>query len=428
METPDMFMLKNLKSDGTTPLARGEIIEILPFEHGKASIVPELNSGERISLAKTDWDFKNVKTRKDINSIHPYPAKFIPEIPRKLIELYSPPESTFVLDPFCGSGTTLVEAITVGFDSIGVDVNPLACLISRVKTTPLPKDFCESASQIVEKAKTRMLRNDYEIPAIPNLDHWFNTNSQKALATLRSEINSVDSQSLTEALQVALSSIIVRVSRQESDTRYAAIENDISVEEVYDAFSLATNRLYQRIGLFWNNMDICLGKRKGKATVLNKDILSVEPEDLPSNVGLVVTSPPYPNAYEYWLYHKYRMYWLGMEPKAVLEHEIGARPHYFKTKPQDEHDFEIQMAQVFNLLSHVMILNGKACFLLGRSIIHGRIIDNAALLQRAAKSNGFALEDSIDRSILSNHKSFNPKHGNITKEAIMVFSLRGKQQ
>ena len=44
-----------------------------------------------------------------------------------------------------------------------------------------------------------------------------------------------------------------------------------------------------------------------------------------------MTSPPYPNAYEYWLYHKYRMYWLGMDPIAVRQQEIGARPHYFRS-------------------------------------------------------------------------------------------------
>ena len=50
----------------------------------------------------------------------------------------------------------------------------------------------------------------------------------------------------------------------------------------------------------------------------------MEPSDIPRRVGLVITSPPYPNAYEYWLYHKYRMYWLGLDPIAVKKQEIGA--------------------------------------------------------------------------------------------------------
>jgi len=379
-------------------------------------------------LHSLDWDFRNTKTDNGVNSIHPYPARFIPQIPRQLIELYGPQDSDLVLDPFCGSGTTLVEAIRMGYNAVGIDVNPLACLISKVKTNPLPLEFCQIANKIVDKSISRLKKGEIQIPEIPHLDHWFNHDAQNALAALRTEINLVEKTPLREALQVAFSSIVVKVSNQESDTRYASIEKSITSEDVFQAFKNAVNKMDKKISPFWNTLDNCLGKNIGKATILNRDILSVKPEDLPFKIGLVVTSPPYPNAYEYWLYHKYRMYWLGMEPKNVLKNEIGARPHYFKTKPQDEHDFELQMTKVFNLLSHVMEIGGKACFLLGRSIIHGRVIDNAALLQRASQSNGFVLEDSIERNILANRKSFNPKHGNITKEAILVFSLRRKQQ
>src|SRR5207244_9403794 len=142
----------------------------------------------------------------------------------------------------------------------------------------------------------------------------------------------------------------------------------------------------------------------GKATILNRDILTVSPEELPKNVGLVITSPPYPNAYEYWLYHKYRMYWLGMDPIAVKEREIGARPHYFKTNHQDENDFEKQMAVCFSVLSRVMLPDSKACFLVGRSIIHGREIDNMALLKRAAEPHGFEMKDVIERNIPATRK------------------------
>ena len=65
--------------------------------------------------------------------------------------------------------------------------------------------------------------------------------------------------------------------------------------------------------------------------------------------------------------------------------EIGARPHYFKTNHQNEHDFEKQMRTTFELLFQVMKPRAKACFLVGRSIIHGRVIDNVALLERAAE-------------------------------------------
>jgi site-specific DNA-methyltransferase (cytosine-N4-specific) len=150
--------------------------------------------------------------------------------------------------------------------------------------------------------------------------------------------------------------------------------------------------------------------------------MRLEPEEIGQGVGLVVTSPPYPNAYEYWLYHKYRMYWLGMNPIAVREREIGARPHYFKKNHQTETDFERQMSHCFRLLSQVMRIDALACFVVGRSIIHGREIDNEALLERAAVPQGFRKLGSVQRNIAIHRKSFNLAHGTINREGVVIFA------
>ena len=70
------------------------------------------------------------------HGIHPYPAKFVPQIPGAIIDAYSKPGDT-ILDPFCGSGTTLLESIIRGRNALGIDINPIATLISRAKVTPL---------------------------------------------------------------------------------------------------------------------------------------------------------------------------------------------------------------------------------------------------------------------------------------------------
>ena len=57
-------------------------------------------------LTAADWHFANAKTQNGVNGIHPYPAKFIPQIPRQLIEILAPSPGSVVFDPFCGSGTT----------------------------------------------------------------------------------------------------------------------------------------------------------------------------------------------------------------------------------------------------------------------------------------------------------------------------------
>lgn len=367
-----------------------------------------------------DWDFSNAPAAAGIHAIHPYPAKFIPQIPGRLIELFHPGDSSAVLDPFCGAGTTLVEAINRGLDAWGIDLNPIACLIARVKTAPFPFQIEPVAKRIVCQAQDNFLRRAVSVPAIPRVGYWFKPDIQLSIAALVAEINQVEVPAVREALQVALSSIIVRVSNQESNTRYAAVEKDVAAEDVFKRFERAVAAVSRKVA------SGCDSRHLGKATVLNRDILSVTPEELPANIGLVVTSPPYPNAYEYWLYHKYRMYWLGMNPLEVRQREIGARAHYFKKKAQDEGDFERQMGACFQLLSQVMKPAAKACFVVGRSIIHGREIDNVALLRRAAYPHGFAVEGTMERRILSTRKTFNLAHGKIEREHLIVFALQGK--
>jgi len=317
-----------------------------------------------------------------------------------------------------------VEAIDKGIDCWGIDLHPLACLITSVKTTPLSISIEQNIAKTIGRALVRLQNKDYLIPPIPRLDHWFEKPIQRALTTLIREVNNEPSKEICDVLKVAVSSIIVRVSNQESDTRYAAVKKTVTAEEVFAQFekaALAINRaLIERYA-----------RTNGKnavAKVINQNILNVNPNSLPKNIGLVITSPPYPNAYEYWLYHKYRMYWLGMDPLAVKKDEIGARPNYFKKNHQDERDFESQMGICFDILSKVMIPEGKACFVIGRSIIHGREIDNLALLVRAAKPHGFTVKEIAEREILRTKKSFNPSYGSISREHLIVFSLKKKRR
>jgi DNA modification methylase len=363
-------------------------------------------------LASVSWDFADASARASIHSMHPYPARFIPEIPHALIRLFPPPSGTSVLDPFCGSGTTLVEAQDTGIESIGIDLHPLASLISRVKTRPPTGNVLIEGHHVEVAAR----RTPTEVPEIPRLDHWFQPEVQEALAAIAAQVGAVPDQTLRDALSVALARIIVRVSNQESDTRYAAVMKEVSGETVFAEFAKSVQFVSATLSARFDGM---FGPRSA-VRVINADIRDVLPGELP-RVGLVVTSPPYPNAYEYWLYHKYRMYWLGMDPIAVRRSEIGARPHYFRKNPQMEFDFELAMQSTFGLIAEVLVEGGVACFLVGNSIIHGEEVDNLALLERAAKTRGLVLLGVTTRRINPNRKAFNKAIGRIQHEALAVF-------
>src|SRR3989339_1469935 len=118
----------------------------------------------------------NINTKKvttHTHGFHKYPAKFIPQIPRWAIAKYlDETKNKTILDPFCGSGTTLVEGILAGHNVIGFDIDPLSCLISNVKTTKINVKELHKISQWLTKEIKRKKKGDFK-PACETIEPWF---------------------------------------------------------------------------------------------------------------------------------------------------------------------------------------------------------------------------------------------------------------
>lgn len=361
-------------------------------------------------LESIDWSFPNRNNGLDLEGIHPYPAKFVGDIPRSFLHSLPLPAGTVVLDPFCGSGTTLSESQKTGVPSVGIDLNPIACLISRVKTAPMPFDLQNIAEIVIMEAKKN---HNPMLGEIPNVDHWFKPEIQVSIAAIIEAINSCPFSESQDALRLALSSIIVRVSNQESDTRYAAIEKKVTGSDVFNLFLSSCEKISKALSARdWPLIE---------AKVIESDVLKLRPESIGASVGMVITSPPYPNAYEYWLYHKYRMWWLGFDALAVKKQEIGARAHFFKRDHHTEDNFWEQIRGTFSLIDAVLVKSGFTCFVIGRSKIHGRIVNNADIIRTIAKEHDMTLVAKIERIISPHRKSFNLSHANIKTETVIVF-------
>ena len=180
-------------------------------------------------LSKLEWDFPSAKTTHLTHNLHPYPAKFIPQIPNALIQELSSAGET-VADIFCGSGTTLLEALCLSRHTIGIDANPLAALISRAKTTPLSdSDFNELhrhqevVSQLFAKTtittgtmlwKDSPFRSEGWRPSPTLCDSWFVPHVVEELAELLTMIDRVQRKAAHLLCKVAFSAIIVRVSNK----------------------------------------------------------------------------------------------------------------------------------------------------------------------------------------------------------------------
>src|SRR5438094_4898137 len=123
------------------------------------------------------WEYATADTQQHLHGIHPYPARMIPQIAHRLIRERSSPGKT-VFDPFCGSGSVLTEALVLGRHAIGSDINPLAHLIAKVKTTSIePNELGLASERLLEEVKDKIgLRRKGgfkpRTPYFGNIFHW----------------------------------------------------------------------------------------------------------------------------------------------------------------------------------------------------------------------------------------------------------------
>jgi len=362
--------------------------------------------------------------------MHPYPAKFIPQIPNLLIQELSSVGQT-VLDPFCGSGTALLEAMLLRRNAIGIDASPLACLISRAKTAILSEHELRELEGLVQWGKEleRSIRNgsetlfkEQEIPSVAQeavpyfegIDFWFKPYVKRELALIKAAANLLSSPKSRDVALTVFSAIVVPVSNQDSDTRYVRTAKNIGPGETAKRFCDALSQQIPHLRELSKLVD-----DEQNVKVINENTL-MQP-NMPE-VNLVVTSPPYPNAYSYHLYHRTRMLWLDMDQKTFKRDEIGSHRKYSKNSRYRAtvQTFRAELSIVLEWLHSIVAPGGFVCFVIGDSKLRGKIVSNDALLIDVATNLGFHLEASIIRTLQSSRKSFNLAHARIKDEHIVV--------
>lgn len=388
----------------------------------------------RERFAFLDFDFAKFETSYLTHGLHPYPAKFIPQIPRLLMEELSQPGDT-VADIFCGSGTTLVEALLLGRYAVGVDANPLACLISRAKTQRLARSHLESLLELAERAERLGLAISEDHrgglwqvgpfiskaprPNDPAIAFWFEPFIIEELAEILSWCSEMSEDGRCLAL-VAFSSILVGVSKQDSDTRYVRRIKRIQPGVAAFRFARAVKSSIQAVTDFSSRVKPNLVCEIHQADVLERPPMGP--------VDLLVCSPPYPNAYSYHLYHKTRMLWLGMDPLSFKRKEIGSHRKYSSrgNGAATSATFKNEMSEILRWVASFLKHGGFACFVIGDSTIRGVKISNADLIADAADGSGLVEVVRAGRRLQATKKAFNPVIGKIKEEKIMVFqnSLR----
>ncbi len=361
------------------------------------------------------------------HGLHPYPAKFIPQIPASIIRQHTN-ERHVIFDPFCGSGTTLLEALLAGRRSIGCDSNPIGALISRAKTTPIRASGMLEANHLITtiSAARPTAISDSSIPNDPRLSHWFTDQVALELGYLRLKLGEINDPALRQLAQCVFSSIIVLVSNQESDTRYASVRRTVVVGEVLSKF---LNKL-RRALISIEAVNIACKHDYLVPQIHCSDIRTLSDRHMPENCAdLVVTSPPYANSFDYYLYHKWRMIWLGLDPVGARQVEIGSRYEHSSQKAP-LHVFEAKMAQALEQVGRVLKPSKLAYFLVGDSVIAGELIDAEHSLRRSAHDSGLRFMSAIAYPLSKVSRSFREKasdgcHGgsknNSKQQRVLVF-------
>jgi DNA modification methylase len=361
-----------------------------------------------------EWNFHDANTREHLHSLHPYPAKFIPQIPRKAIEAYTAVGEA-VYDPFCGCGTTNLEARLLGRPSFGTDNNPVAILVSKAKNSiykPLDIKFLQNFSNNLEGMLAKTKTRTELIPQNKNFKYWFNEEMIERLAMLKGLILDTPEPSRTMLLAI-FSSIIVRLSYQDSDTRYAKVERELNISNVGKIFNSKLLNIIHKLPEVMN-------VKRTSVTLKQIDSKNV-PFIKSGSIKLIVTSPPYLNAYDYHKYHRQRIHWIDGDFKFSRDLEIGSHDEF--TKPGSTPDqYFVDMEACFKEWHRVLTKNGKCLIVIGDAIVSKKPVSVADIFIELMKKQGISLEQRWIRELHLTKRAFNTKNARINKEHVLLFS------
>lgn len=250
------------------------------------------------------------KTNAFTHGLHRFPAKFIPQIADWAIRSYAS-ESSVILDPFSGSGTTLVEAIRAGLDAVGQEINPLARLISKVKATPLdPRHLNLLATSIEKNIRPSSGVLVSPIDGVNNFDHWFTPTAWRSLQDLKLAIlNTPMDENQREFFLVVFSSILRWVSNADDQTQKTYVSGTRPKDP--PAVMKTWDKSVKRAILGMQEM-ISTGIHLGAVAVPeNGNALNITSAD--KSVDLAITSPPYLDSVDYPYNLMLEHFWLAPE-------------------------------------------------------------------------------------------------------------------
>lgn len=392
------------------------------------------------------------------NSVHPFPARMAPDIALDVIANLRTPAR--ILDPMSGSGTVLAVAHCNGHHVVGIDLDPLAVLISRVWTTAIDVEAAQSAAVAVFGRARRIFaslptRNAYPQNADAEtrqfIRYWFDDYARRQLASLAMAIELIQDRAIRDALWCAFSRLII--SKQSG----ASLAMDLSHSRPHRKFRRAPAKPFCKflsaVGRVTANCIDATGGNFGPAAqVYEGDARSLALED--KSIDLVISSPPYLNAIDYLRCSKFSLVWMGYSigelrrlRSTAVGTEVGmdARDNREIQKILSDlnlqptlqarqeamlaryiYDMQRAVQETFRVLSS----NGRAVYVVGENTVRGTFIRNATIVEAVAGTAGFRCISRRCRELPANRRYLPPPStrleiatiGNrLRREAVLTF-------
>ena len=271
------------------------------------------------------WDFVSYGKRYTHN-IHSYPAMMIPPISEnllKIIKTYQPGIKN-LFDPFAGSGTVLLEGLLAGMNVWGLDLNPLACLISKAKCTPINPDKLIKVNEIFLKRITADFNSGkakIDKPDFYNINYWFKDYVIEHLQIIKQRIKDLEDKDIKALYWVAFSETVRACSntRNNEFKLYRIPEEKLPEFNplVLDVFKANLKKCEQGMIEFYKNY-----RGNGRVEILARDTRDFS---LNTEMDLMITSPPYGDSrttVAYGQFSRLSLQWLDLEEHGYYASRI----------------------------------------------------------------------------------------------------------